>query len=286
MALIITPGPVPSDGTRIVVEATMTAFIQGTDFTNFGPEEFEGEPVSFVISQTDAPSTDSRTRGTFWFARGDGHMYKWTPEPVRDGNWAPSEAGTNITEFHWVSLSDRKEVMVRCRHGWDAGYKVRGNTQASEWKAEVATAVDGVSRYTLICASTAGSNPSWNAGSDFANAAFMTHAALMDPVFIATTDATDGQYSVVVDCGFVDALVSGPGANGTEPALAWHDSAQVEPHYSLIVSDSSAATNTLARVAFVAESAASAAQQELQVLMMQSISNLVKPQTTDLFLAV
>jgi len=284
MTLEVTPGPVPADGTRIVVEDAMRAFIQGTEFTNFGPEEFEGEPVAFVISQTEAPATNLRTRGTLWYARGDGHMYKWTPEPLRDENWAPSEAGSNVSQFQWMSMSDRKEVMVRCRWGWEAGYKVRGNTQASEWKVELA---QGEDRWTLICASTAGSNTAWNDGLGFGEAAFMTHAALMDPCFIATTDATDGQYSIVVDHGFVDALVCGPGADGANPLMACHVDAQAEPHYALMVTDSSAATNTLARVGFLAESAASASQQKLQILMMPTLTNLVKPATgSDLFLRV
>ena len=124
MALRITPGPLPADGARIKIEQVMTSFVQGTDITNFGPTEFSDGPVGFVVSQTDAPATDTRGRGTMWFARGEGKLYKWTPEPVKSAFWSPSEAGVNQSEALWVAISDRKEAMVKSRFGWGENHLV------------------------------------------------------------------------------------------------------------------------------------------------------------------
>lgn len=277
MTLRITPGPVPSDGQRIVIEDAMRSFIQGTTFTNFGPDEFVGEPVDFVYSNSEPPATNVRTRGTLWFKRGEGRLYRLVVEPVRSEVWAPSEAGANTgSETHWLAMSDRKDQLVKCRWGWAAGERVRINTTQSEWKYEVSQPIADEHRYTPICASTAGTDGGNGLGFDFDNAVFLNHAVLMDPTFIALSDASDGEYAVVVDCGFVDAFVEGPGANGTEPVLGYH-LGEAGPHTRLLATNSSAATNTMARVAFVAESAASSAQQLLQVLMMPSLTNFVKP---------
>lgn len=106
MALIVVPGPLPDDGTRIHVDRTLDAFINGTNVRNFGPNEFAGnEDVNFVVSQTDAPATSMRSIGMLWFKRGEGVLYFWDAQ----------NASESIAE--WVALSNRKEMVVRVQSG-------------------------------------------------------------------------------------------------------------------------------------------------------------------------
>jgi len=289
MAIQITPGPLPADGARIKIEEALTAFVQGTTITNFGAEEFEGEPIDFVISQTDAPSTDSRTRGTLWFARGEGKLYKWTPEPVDSGNYFPSEPGTNQSEFQWMAMSDRREQMVRCRWGWGQYERLRPNTTASEWAMTEDVSQE---RWSLIMCATAQTDGPVNTGNgDYGwvpttmdETFHLTHAEFIGPAMISTDTNTDGQYAVVVDCGFATALVNGSGCNGPggRVQLGFHFS-DGDPHSVLSISDTSAMTNTSVVIAQVAESFASVTAEAKLVFMLAGESNMSKTSGTDRF---
>ena len=106
MALIVDPGPLPDDGTRINVDRTLDTFINNTNVRNFGPNEFIGnEDVNFVVSQTDAPEVASRTPGMLWFARGEGVLYFWDAQ----------QASESLAL--WVAASNRKEIVVRVQSG-------------------------------------------------------------------------------------------------------------------------------------------------------------------------
>ncbi len=275
--LIITPGPVPADGTRIKIAEEMTAFVQGTNITSFGNDEFAGAPIDFVISATDPPATSARTRATLWFARGEGKLYRWTLEPQKSAFWSPSEAASNTgSEGHWLSLSNRRDMLVKCRWGWGAGEKIRTNTAQSEWKFEQSIGMPDEPRFTLVCSSTSGTEGTAGTGEGFTESIFMTQAAHIDPSFVSLQDGLDGQYLPVCDMGFVDVKVRGPGANGIEPMFGWHVDTD-DPHYRLTATGVSAMTNTAAVLACIAESAASSAEQLLQVLFYASSTNMVKP---------
>jgi hypothetical protein len=107
MTLIIDPGPLPDDGTRINVDRELDRFINNTNVRNFGPEQFaNNQDVNFVVSQTDAPATGARTPGsTLWFKRGEGVMYLWDAQ----------QASESIAQ--WVAISNRKEMVVHLQSG-------------------------------------------------------------------------------------------------------------------------------------------------------------------------
>ena len=276
MALIVTPGPVPQDGTRIRIAEEMTAFVQGTDITGFGKDNFVDAPIDFVISATDPPATDSRTRGTFWFARGEGTLYNWQAEPIQSGNFSPSEAGSNVSQAHWISVSNRKEIMVKSRWGWAAGEKIQMNGAISEWKMSQSELIDGQSRFTMVMSSTSPTNNATGEGMDFVDAVGLTQAAQCDPFFTTKEAAVDGQYAIVVDCGFADVKVAGPGSNGVHPQVAMH-SADADPHYTLVSTGATGWNNTSCVVGMIAESSASNAERLLQVLVYAQSSNIVRP---------
>lgn len=106
MAIIVTPGPLPSDGTRLDVDVVLAAYVNGTTIRNFGPAEFQGSrDINFVISQTDAPATSTRGPGMLWFKRGEGVLYFWDAQ----------NASESIAQ--WVAISNRKEVVVHLQSG-------------------------------------------------------------------------------------------------------------------------------------------------------------------------
>jgi hypothetical protein len=97
----VTPGPLPDDGTRIKVDPTLDAFVNGTTLENFGPEDFAGaSEISFMVSATDAPATDARIPNMLWFRRGEGVTYTW-----------------DLQVGLWLAMSNRKEMAVRLQGG-------------------------------------------------------------------------------------------------------------------------------------------------------------------------
>lgn len=106
MALVVVPGPVPDDGTRINVDRDLDNFINNTVVRNFGPAQFVGnEDVNFVVSSTEPPATSTRTTPVLWFKRGEGVLYFWDAQ----------QASESLAE--WVAISNRKEMVVRIQSG-------------------------------------------------------------------------------------------------------------------------------------------------------------------------
>ena len=106
MTIVVTPGPLPDDGTRIKVDPTLDAFVQGTVITNIGAEQFgSGADVSFVVTATDPPATSARTNGMLWYRRGEGVLYMWDNQQAAQGIAL------------WVAVSNRKEMVVRVQSG-------------------------------------------------------------------------------------------------------------------------------------------------------------------------
>jgi hypothetical protein len=202
MALIVDPGPLPDDGTRINVDRELDAFINGTKVRNFGVNEFSSnEAVHFVASQTDAPATSTRTAGMLWFKRGEGTMFFWDAQNASESLAA------------WVACSNRKELVVRIQSGptlegsvvWlDAGY---GQGQFTEL---FGIQVD-VNRMVMKCCAT-----------DMAIENSFLRALPVPPYFVAPEQALtysvtgfsgvgDGVYRSVVELGYCRAQVDGVG---------------------------------------------------------------------------
>jgi len=110
MALEITPGPLPADGTRINVQTVLSAFVKGTYIGGFDYENFGG-PLSFVKSSTEAPATEYRTAATLWFERGTGRTLQWRTDVCESGVTALSE----VAAGYWKCISDTRDVGARVR---------------------------------------------------------------------------------------------------------------------------------------------------------------------------
>ncbi len=283
MTLRVTPGPVPADGTRIIIAEAMGDFIRGTRFTNFGPDEFVGEPIDFIISATEPPATDVRTRATLWFARGQGKLYRWTYEPQKSEFWAPSEAASNTgSDAHWLAISDRRDMLVKSRWSWNAFERVRVNSAFSEWKMEQSVDIAGEPRFTLVCTSTANTDAAAGGGMGWEDARFMGVHNHIDPFFVALTTAATNSYAPVCDVGFCDAYVRGPGPTGDEVQFAWHMS-NGDPHLAFSATYATGWTNTSAILGVVVGSAPSNAMALRQVFVFASSTNMVKATGSALF---
>ncbi len=201
MAIIVAPGPLPDDGSRINVDRELDTFINNTTVRNIGANEFQGsEAVNFVASQTDAPATSIRTAGMLWFKRGEGVMYMWDAQ----------QASESLAE--WVAVSNRREVVVRIQSGptldgsvvWmDQGY---GQGQFTEYFG-----VQIGDRVVMKCCAT-----------DVAIENSFLRQLPVPPYFVAPEQAQtfsvtgasgvgDGIYRAVVELGYVRAQVSGNG---------------------------------------------------------------------------
>ncbi|MEE8522191.1 MAG: hypothetical protein V3S83_12595 [Gemmatimonadota bacterium] len=266
MALIITPGPLPDDGTRIKISATLNAFVSGTLLQNFGEDEFSGESdITFMVSQTDAPATNIRTRSTFWFKRGEGVAYLWTLHP------SPTEAPTAVTEGNWVAVSNRKEQLVQIAHNCLAGQIIRFNTEnsnESNFGGQMhRLAVDG--RFWALCSSTTITNadPDW----------VSFHPSWMvDPCLVAATDASHGSFIPAAEWGFVNVKSRGADIATGDKVFGYFDS-EPEDYDTLKCTNHSAWTNTLSRVAYASQSGVSnATASSRRMFLAPSVTNLVR----------
>lgn len=202
MALIVVPGPVPNDGTRINVDRDLDNFINNTVVRNFGPAEFVGnEDVNFVVSQTDAPATSTRTNGMLWFKRGEGVLYFWDSQ----------QASESIAE--WVAISNRKEMVVRVQSGpTKLGSVVWMDTGAGQGAFTELYGVQVADRMVMKVQATESSDN------------FVLLRQLPVPPFFITKEAVamtyavtgysgvgDGVFKSVVQLGYYKAQVSGTG---------------------------------------------------------------------------
>lgn len=269
MPLIIQPGFLPSDNTRINVNNVLDTFVLGTRITNFGSENFDGS-VSFVLSATDPPSSNFRNRGTMWFRRGEGKLYKWTLQPMQSPDWSPSEidVSTGITNGFWVSMSDRKDMLVQLTEPAAFGDLLHISHTVSDWRCEISE--DAFPRYSLRMGATTPTEDNPNR---------IEPTFIVDPIMVCQTDTLlpggDGIFRVVTDWGFTQARVAGPGASLDGPTWGMVDINN--PQNILTATGHSAWTNTATHVAFISESGASSADALRQVFLMPSITNLVKP---------
>lgn len=258
MALTIVPGPLPADGTRIQIANTLNAFVSGTEITQFDTEEFQGGEIGFVTSATLPPATDFRSRGDLWFKRGEGKLYLWVLTPPASADFAPSTT-TGISEGTWVSISDRKEQLVKFETPGLEGNILQMDTILNDWKHEMSSEL--VPRWTMrVIARDPGDT-------------FLNRAWIVDPVFVAQSEAQELNYRAVVDVGFTPALVRGGVAPDGEPTFGMMN-ALLENNVLTATTYSSWASNST-RAGFVVGSAASSAEATREVFVMASLTNLV-----------
>lgn len=260
MALRITPGPLPPNNTRIDIDRVLTAFIQGTTITSFPRESFDSDQVTFVISQTDAPATSTRTRGTLWFSRGEGKLKKWQILPTPEVSFlgVTEQATVQPGEGRWVSISDRRERVVHYNGGVDAGDWLRMTTRVTEWK--VLPNTNGTYTLSMMATMPSSLRP-------------IAETHIVDPISVAQTDGSDGHFQVAPEFGFVPANVTG-GLAG-EPCYLGDFGNNAQARASHL----SAATTTNAIVGFVSQSDASTSARVAVVFLKPSISNLVHRNT-------
>lgn len=191
MALEITPGPFDaSDGDRIKPEEVITPFVSGTEITSFGLPELK-ELRNLPVSSTNPPDLADRTRGTLWFRRGEGRLYKWDIIP------------SGATDGRWVCMSDRKDVLVRYSGSVTAGEILWRDTSVSL----PAFQYGRFARQVLNVAGGA-------TGNEFDTT---PRESFIPPHFVCQTEGVAGQYQVVVDRGYhaVSAVGSTGPSHGT-----------------------------------------------------------------------
>ena len=110
MALDVTPGPMPPDGTRLNVQADLDAFLEGTSIEGFNLDNFSDAGVAFIVSATEPPATAIRNRAVSWFKRGEGTLYHLLMFTPREG---PT---SGVTQQRWLAASgSRREQLVEYR---------------------------------------------------------------------------------------------------------------------------------------------------------------------------
>lgn len=105
MALTITQGPLPDNGTRVDPSSFLEDWISQTLVFGLDAGSFKGGTLNFIASSTDPPSIAERNRGLMWFKRGEGRLF------VYDDPCSPSNAAADLTNF--ISISDRRDIWVK-----------------------------------------------------------------------------------------------------------------------------------------------------------------------------
>lgn len=270
MALRISPGPLPPDGTRIKVDETMLAFVGGTTIENIGAADITTGTARFIIAATEAPATEIRTIGTLWFERGRGALWKWTPVPFLGGVH-------NETEFRWCQLGGAARsgiVFVRqpCLRGETLQLlmEISGGPSAipqgtnTDFNFKHLRGQNGA--FTIQVSST--SPHQGHLGRQF----------VLDPVFVAETDISgasgQSQFWVMADFGFVDAYTFGGGRFG---CLYGYGPPQAVSESQLYFqcTEASAAGANAAIAALVSQSSATDGLQVRKVFLRPSVTNLV-----------
>lgn len=238
MTIEITPGPLPDDGTRINIESVLSAFVSGTQIVNFGVDDFSGGDINFVVSATDPPATDSRTRATLWYKRGEGRLYKWEIFPFPTGT-----SGT--TDGAWLAMSDRRDVLVKQVRTVEVGDLLTIAHDADTFKMELAQ--DG--RWTALMQATGSTD--------------IVH--LLDPFYVALT--TDPTYAPAVEWGFCTAKITGTGQ------LVYAMRSTDSPTNVLLATGPSGWTNSTTVVGILSESGAS---ETAQIFLRAMGTNMVR----------
>lgn len=268
MALKISPGPLAEDGSRINVAAVLEAFVEGTVISNIDASGLAGGDAALVITQTDAPATDSRTRATLWFARGEGALYKWTgiptPTAISDSINLHKLINWPISEFRWVQLSGTKREYLQHHNSERTSefYVMQPTTRLTEPRH--VRSDDNQYMFTL----------QGNRG----QASSLGNNFVMDPVMVAPTDlgVPTGSVEAYVDFGFVRALSRGP---NTDPFLLLGDLNSTEPVVFLATTYSSAGPEGTI-CALRSESASTSGEHISTIFLRPQITNLLHGDVT------
>lgn len=201
----VVPGSLPEDGTRIHVQDTLDAFVGGTRVFDFNVENFTDSSLSFVLSQSEAPTEQQLHRGLLWFKRGEGVMYRWVPRPVGSG-----------ATGSWVASSVRKEMLVQMRHPVQPGEVLWSDPSPSEYKIHNNEAQNW--QYTKW----AGQEHTFLSASVYTGDSNATAAAHWEdmktrpipPFVVANESVAASNFGVVTELGFVQARYTAAGRYG------------------------------------------------------------------------
>jgi hypothetical protein len=196
----VVPGFLPPDGTRINVQDVLDTFVGGTRIFDFNVENFADSAMSFMLSQTEAPTAAQLHRGLLWFKRGTGRMYRWVPLPIDSG-----------ATGSWVANSVRREQLIQMRHPVVPGEVLWSDPSPSEYKVHAGESTEFL--YTKL----SGAEHSFT-GAD-SNATAAAHWADMKtrpvpPFFVANESVAASNFGVVTELGFVRAQYTGAGQLG------------------------------------------------------------------------
>lgn len=140
----ITPGPLPSEGARINPDRDLTNFVRGTQIVEMGITEINVATggLMFVFSDSNPPPVSAQNRASLWFRRGEGRLYKLDVVP----------SGT--TDTHWISISDRKDMLVLSKTYTPAYALLHKDTRNTEFHSGEGR----FERHAIYFASTRASN--------------------------------------------------------------------------------------------------------------------------------
>lgn len=211
MSLILNQGPLPNDNTVVDPFTFLENWINNTTVAGLPSGAFSGGTLQFVYSQTNPPALAERFLGMFWFARGEGRLYKW------DAPDLPS--GLTYSTRDWVPLSDRRVVWARAVTNVPLGAPVAfaspsaaSNMDILTYSASANNSEDALPRPIWALSTFSGGSGQSNASSNF----------ISETNFIAYETALSGTLFRAVELGFVTALEAS-GESGNQGALCWDD---------------------------------------------------------------
>jgi len=200
----IVPGFLPPDGTRINVQDVLDTFVGGTRIFDFNVENFADSSMSFLVSQTEAPSEEQIHRGLLWFKRGEGVMYRWV-----------TRQDTSATGS-WVASSVRKERLVQMRHTVEPGEVLWSDPSPSEYKVHTSYGDDFPYTKYSGGSHTFLSDGIYTADSNATAAAHWEDMKTrpIPPFVIANESVAASNFGVVTELGFVNARYTAAGRYG------------------------------------------------------------------------
>lgn len=104
MSYVVTPGPIPADGSIFDPRGMIPDLVNNTDITGIDAGSFDTSEFTFISSQTD-PITDP-SRGFMWFKRGEGQLYIYE-SPQRE----TSDGVTGYTSIA-IGVGPRVEMLM------------------------------------------------------------------------------------------------------------------------------------------------------------------------------
>lgn len=202
MAITITQGPLPADGSLVDPSIFLAAWINGTTVVNLPGGAFVGGSLQFVVSSTDVPALAERTVGLLWFARGEGRLYKWDRPDL------PS--GLTYSNADWIPLSDRRMLWGRAATDVALGAPVVFAAPSAASNSDFVTTTAGTVGEAPPC------RPIWafTTGSGVSGGLNPQANRVSEANFIAYETALSGTLFRAVELGFITALM-GSGETGT-----------------------------------------------------------------------